>query len=88
MNDTDTPALRSATIDARVDEDETEATSSVLGAFAWGLARDVRIAMRSKADLGVQLLFYVPGVAAADSGAKIQLLGFTSGLVSVKEVKK
>ena len=60
MNDTESPALRSAPIDARVDEDETDdAMSSVLGAFAWGLARDVRIAMRSKADLGVQLLFYV-----------------------------
>jgi len=60
VNDTESPALRSAPIDARVDEDETDdAMSSVLGAFAWGLARDVRIAMRSKADLGVQLLFYV-----------------------------
>jgi len=32
---------------------------SVSGAFAWALARDVRVALRSKAELGVQLLFYV-----------------------------
>ena len=32
---------------------------SVLAAFGWALARDVRIALRSKAELGVQLLFYV-----------------------------
>lgn len=50
-----------------------------------GLARSTK---GFQTTYGVQLLFYVPGVAAADSGAKIQLLGFTSGLVSVKEVKK
>ena len=27
--------------------------------FAWALARDLRLAMRSRAELGVQLLFYV-----------------------------
>ena len=60
MNDIDTRAMRSAPADARFDTDETDdAASSVFGAFAWGLARDVRIAMRSKAELGVQLLFYV-----------------------------
>ena len=32
---------------------------SVSGAFAWALARDVRVALHSKAELGVQLLFYV-----------------------------
>jgi hypothetical protein len=38
------------------------------------------------ATYGVQLLFYVPSVSA-DSAAKIQLLGFTSGLISAKEAK-
>lgn len=33
--------------------------SSVSAAFAWALARDLRIALRSKAELGVQLMFYV-----------------------------
>jgi hypothetical protein len=38
---------------------------------------------------GVQLLFYVPSVqAASDSGAKIQLLGFTSGLINAKQGDK
>ena len=32
---------------------------SVLAAFGWALARDLRVAMRSKSELGVQLLFYV-----------------------------
>ncbi|MCU1417853.1 MAG: hypothetical protein JWP32_2027 [Schumannella sp.] len=35
---------------------------------------------------GVQLLFYVPSVSD-DPAAKIQLLGFTSGLISAKEAK-
>lgn len=38
------------------------------------------------ATYGVQLLFYVPSVSD-DSGKKIQLLGFTSGIISGKEVK-
>ncbi|MGC1817835.1 MAG: heme exporter protein CcmB [Casimicrobiaceae bacterium] len=33
--------------------------ASVSAAFAWALARDLRIALRSKAELGVQLMFYV-----------------------------
>lgn len=32
---------------------------AVAPAFAWALARDLRIAMRSRSELGVQLLFYV-----------------------------
>jgi heme exporter protein B len=32
---------------------------AALPAFAWALARDLKLAMRSKAELGVQLLFYV-----------------------------
>ena len=36
------------------------------------------------ATYGVQLLFYVPAVS--DTGAKIQLLGFSQGLVAAKEV--
>jgi heme exporter protein B len=35
------------------------AGDSVLAAFGWSLARDVRIALRSRSELGVQLLFYV-----------------------------
>jgi len=38
---------------------EDDARRSVLAAFGWSLARDVRIALRSRAELGVQLLFYV-----------------------------
>jgi hypothetical protein len=38
------------------------------------------------ATYGVQLLFYVPSVSAA-TGTKIQLLGFTSGLIAAKEAK-
>lgn len=38
------------------------------------------------ATYGVQLLFYVPSVQAAkDDGAKIQLLGYTSGLINAKQ---
>jgi hypothetical protein len=37
------------------------------------------------ATYGVQLLFYVPALGDG-SGAKIQLLGFSQGLVSAKEV--
>jgi heme exporter protein B len=33
--------------------------SSVSAAFGWALARDLRIALHSKAELGVQLMFYV-----------------------------
>lgn len=36
-----------------------DAHLSVWSALRWALARDVRIALRSKAELGVQLLFYV-----------------------------
>ena len=38
---------------------ESSADSSVLAAIGWALERDLRIAVRSKAELGVQLLFYV-----------------------------
>ncbi|HEY3180256.1 MAG TPA: heme exporter protein CcmB [Casimicrobiaceae bacterium] len=42
---------------------ETASTSSaqdaVLPALRWALARDLKISLRSKAELGVQLLFYV-----------------------------
>lgn len=33
--------------------------ASVIAAFRWGLSRDVRVAWRSRAELGVQLMFYV-----------------------------
>ena len=35
---------------------------------------------------GVQLLFYVPPVGGSDTSAKIELLGFSQGLVSAAEV--
>lgn len=38
------------------------------------------------ATYGLQLLFYVPGVADSDSSAKVQLLGFSQGLIAAKEV--
>ena len=38
---------------------ESEIDVSVLPAFGWALLRDLRIALRSKAELGVELLFYV-----------------------------
>jgi heme exporter protein B len=60
MNDIDAGGQSRARVTPRADDQGTDAApSSVLGAFAWGLSRDVRIAMRSKAELGVQLLFYV-----------------------------
>jgi heme exporter protein B len=37
----------------------SDAQSSVLKAVGWALARDCRVALQSKAELGVQLLFYV-----------------------------
>ena len=60
MNSTDTrdiDAQRAATSPA--DDAADDARASVLRAFGWSLARDLRIAIRSKAELGVQLLFYV-----------------------------
>jgi heme exporter protein B len=42
-----------------VGESDDDPRASVLQAFGWALARDLRVAMRSKAELGVQLLFYV-----------------------------
>jgi heme exporter protein B len=47
--------LATATVPSQVHA----ADGAVLPAFAWALARDLRLAMRSKAELGVQLLFYV-----------------------------
>jgi heme exporter protein B len=43
----------------RVNEVEPAAPDSVFAAVGWALARDLRIAMRSKSELGVQILFYV-----------------------------
>lgn len=39
--------------------DEEADAAAILPAFAWALGRDLRLALRSKAELGVQLLFYV-----------------------------
>jgi heme exporter protein B len=36
-----------------------EADHGVLAAMRWAVARDLRVALRSRAELGVQLLFYV-----------------------------
>jgi len=38
---------------------EDDTGRSALAAFGWSLVRDLRIALRSRAELGVQLLFYV-----------------------------
>ncbi|CAN5503736.1 hypothetical protein BH09ACT4_BH09ACT4_22190 [soil metagenome] len=38
------------------------------------------------ATYGVQMLFYVPPVGGAGSSASIQLLGFSQGLISAKEI--
>jgi len=40
-------------------EQDRAATGAVAPAFAWALARDLKLAFRSRAELGVQLLFYV-----------------------------
>lgn len=42
---------------AAVDDDSGDA--GIGAAFAWALTRDLKLALRSKAELGVQLLFYV-----------------------------
>jgi heme exporter protein B len=39
--------------------DAADAGASIWPAIRWGLARDLKIALRSRAELGVQLLFYV-----------------------------
>jgi heme exporter protein B len=43
---------------ARLDDADDNA-GAIWPAIRWGLARDLRIALRSRAELGVQLLFYV-----------------------------
>jgi heme exporter protein B len=40
-----------------------DTTAAALPGFRWALARDLRLALRSRAELGVQLLFYVIVVA-------------------------
>ncbi len=40
-------------------QQEQATTGAVAPAFAWALARDLKLAFRSRAELGVQLLFYV-----------------------------
>jgi heme exporter protein B len=51
----------STVVDGSTSDERTEddARRSVLAAFGWTLARDVRIALRSRSELAVQLLFYV-----------------------------
>ena len=65
---------------ARVPSEAGDARASVLAALLWALARDVRVALRSKAELGVQLLFYVIVVslfplAASPSREILALIG-------------
>jgi heme exporter protein B len=45
-----------ATVDEMLDD---TSDSSALRGFAWAVLRDLRLAMRSRAELGVQLLFYI-----------------------------
>ena len=47
-----------STVLQRVDAND-DAHASVLSAFGWALQRDLRIALRSRGELSVQLLFYV-----------------------------
>lgn len=57
-SDTRDSAVRT-TVARDADSGADDVRASVLHAFGWSLARDLRIAMRSKTELGVQLLFYV-----------------------------
>jgi len=46
-------------VTASVELARSDTESSVIGAMSCALVRDVRVALRSKSELGVQLLFYV-----------------------------
>lgn len=50
---------RLAAVASRGETRNGAAEASVLRAFGWALGRDIRVALRSKSELGVQLLFYV-----------------------------
>jgi len=60
VNGVDAPEADAQHVPAHlVVEAEDDPRASVLQAFGWALTRDLRVALRSKAELGVQLLFYV-----------------------------
>ena len=48
-----------AEVEARVPATPAPADEGVLAAVAWGMQRDLKLAFRSRTELGVQLLFYV-----------------------------
>ncbi|HEY2817091.1 MAG TPA: heme exporter protein CcmB [Casimicrobiaceae bacterium] len=48
---------------ASIESPQSTADSAVWSAFGWSVARDLKISLRSKAELGTQLLFYVIVVA-------------------------
>jgi len=58
VNGIGAPKVDVQDVAARASSDADE-RAGILQAFGWGLARDLRVALRSKAELGVQLMFYV-----------------------------
>jgi heme exporter protein B len=60
MHATGAEALRMNAASGALDQSaDTDAGGAILPAIRWALVRDLRIALRSRAELGVQLLFYV-----------------------------
>jgi heme exporter protein B len=75
-----------ATVPAVASRALDEARTGVWPAFGWALARDLRIALRSKAELGIELLFYVIVVTLfplATSPAKSVLATMAPGVLWV-----
>src|SRR5205085_12271570 len=54
---------RDLSVAKSIESHEPTAEGAVWPALAWSIARDLKISLRSKAELGVQLLFYVIVVA-------------------------
>jgi len=59
MHATGTEAIRVTASEALDHAAGEDAGGAILPAIRWSLLRDLRIALRSRAELGVQLLFYV-----------------------------
>jgi heme exporter protein B len=60
MHATGAEAVRMSTASGALDQPGgADAGGAILPAIRWALVRDLRIALRSRAELGVQLLFYV-----------------------------
>ena len=60
---------------------------AVLPAVAWALARDLKISLRSKAELGIQLLFYVIVVSLfQESGERKGLKLLVSFLIAAASI--